>query len=196
MRLNINLATQPYEDAQKFFLRWIPSLLLLVALALGLGSKAWTNFRESRTTDRELSEERARIAALEEEKSQADEILDRPENSGPRSQAKLLNALFARKSFSWTGVLADLERILPSGVQVTGIKPYLNNAGRLEFSLSVTTLDRERAIELVRRMEESPHFRRARFREEQARLDTNTSERKIQIEIVADYDPNVGRGQP
>lgn len=196
MRLNVNLASHPYENAAKFFVRWVPSLLVLAALAFVLGGKAWTNLRDSRKTDRELSEERAKISALEQEKKDAEEILKRPENAGMRVQAQLLNEIFARKSFSWTGVLADLEHMLPSGIQVTAIRPFLANDGQMRFVISVDTQDRQRAVDLLRRMEENPRFRRAGFKSEQAKLDNTTSERKIQIEIEAQYDPQAGKAKP
>lgn len=196
MRLNVNLASRPYENAGKFFARWVPSLLVLAVLAFVLGSKAWTNLRDSRKTDRELSEERATISALEQEKKDAEEVLKRPENAGMRVQAQLLNEVFARKSFSWTGVLADLERMLPSGIQVTAIRPFLANDGQMRFVISLDTQDRERAVDLLRRMEENPRFRRAGFKSELAKLDNTTSERKIQIEIEAQYDPQAGKARP
>ncbi len=37
--------------------------------------------------------------------------------------------LFAEKSFSWTSVMMDLERVLPAGVQVTSIEPAIYGGG-------------------------------------------------------------------
>ena len=37
MRLNINLASQKYEDARRFYLRWGTALVLAILITGGLG---------------------------------------------------------------------------------------------------------------------------------------------------------------
>ena len=189
MRININLASQPYQDARRFYLQWLPLLAGLLLSAVFLGGKAATNFRNSRTADRQLDAEHAKIDALDKEKKDAEAQLALPENSGTRDQALFLNTLFARKAFSWTQVLTDLEKIMPPRVQITGIKPQLTPAGELEFLVSLNTSQRDSAIELVRRMETSEHFERAQFRDESERQDTTDKQPKYKVEVVAHYDP-------
>ena len=51
-----------------------------------------------------------------------------------------MNALFLRKSFSWTAVMMDLETVLPSGVQVTSIEPQIASSGDVVIRLRVSPL--------------------------------------------------------
>jgi type IV pilus assembly protein PilN len=192
MKLNINLASRPYEDARRFYMQWLPLLVVLGAIAITLCVYAYHRFDDSRQIERQLTEKRQQVTQLDKERSEAESILNRPENSGTRDQAQFLNAIFARKAFSWTSVLADLEKIMPPRVQVVSIKPDLNADGQLQFLLSVTSDRRDDAIDLVRRMETSPRFRDPQMVSEKAKSDSK--ENKLSVEIVSEYIPAVRKG--
>ena len=83
--------------------------------------------------------------------------MHQPQNMGVLERSRFLNALFAVKSFSWTAVMMDLERVLPAGVQVTNIEPTISKEGEVTIRLRVTG-DRDRAIQLVRNLERSERF--------------------------------------
>ncbi len=75
-----------------------------------------------------------------------------PQNKAVLDRAQFLNQLFAKKSFSWTAVMMDLENVLPAGVQVTSIEPLISKEGEVSIRLRVSG-DRDRAVELVRNLE-------------------------------------------
>ena len=60
-----------------------------------------------------------------------------PANAAVLDRAHFLNALFLRKSFSWTAVMMDLETVLPTGVQVTAIEPAVTADGDVIIRLRV-----------------------------------------------------------
>jgi type IV pilus assembly protein PilN len=186
MKININLASQPYEDAKRFYLQWLPLLVGLLALTALVSAKSWQNFRDSRTVAGQISDEQAKIEALDKEKQEARTTLEEPQNSGTHDQAKFLNELFAKKAFSWTTVLSDLEKLMPAQIQVTSIKPDLKN-GQLYVVLGVSTTERDSANELVRRMETSEHFVGAQIREETYRNDSSDKDKKAKLVITALY---------
>ena len=80
-----------------------------------------------------------------------------PQNASVLERSRFLNAVFARKSFSWTAVMMDLERVLPPGVQVTSIEPQILADGAVNIRLRVSG-DRDRAVALVRNLETSSRF--------------------------------------
>ena len=90
-----------------------------------------------------------------------------PQNRAVLERSQFLNALFASKSFSWTAVMMDLERVLPAGVQVTSIEPVMTPDGDVNIRLRVTG-DRERAVDLVRNLERSQRFVAPRLANETA----------------------------
>jgi type IV pilus assembly protein PilN len=195
MRLNINLASRPYEDAGRFFLMWIPVTLALLLLAIFTTTLAWHRHQESRNVRGQLAEKQQQIAQLDKEYNNARTTLDLPENSGTRDQSEFLNELFRLKSFSWTKVLSDLEKVMPSGVQVVSIKPQINQKGQVEFTLVVATEKREDAIELARRMEGSPRFFQPSIRAEHAKKDTKDNRQMLTVDIVSQYVPDLKKGR-
>jgi type IV pilus assembly protein PilN len=182
MRLDINLATQPYQDSKRFYSSWIPLLIVLLAAAIASSTYAYRHFVDSRSTQRQLDEKEQQMAQLDKELADAKITLALPQNSGTRDQSEFLNELFARKAFSWTRVLADLETVMPNGVQVVSIKPDISADHQLRFTLTVAADKREDAIELVRHMEGSPRFVDPRITTERTQRDSKDN--RIKVDIV------------
>ena len=183
MRFNINLASRRYEDAGSFYRKWIPLLLVAAILTVALSAKAISVYRESRVADREISKIDNRLADLDKQRKDAEQVLAEPQNSGTRDTNDYLNEQFKLKTFSYTQVLSDLEQLVPPGVQVVSIKPVVVG-DHVECTIEVGTANRARVLELVRRMEASPRFPDVQIVTEHSR-----EESKIVIEIQASYAP-------
>jgi len=158
MRLDINLATQPYEDARQFWLRWGTGLAAVAILTLALMTITITGWFNARRDHAKIGELRAEIAQRDRTRQQAEAFLNQPENRATRDQSLFLNALIERKSLSWTYVLEDLEKVMPSRVHLVSIHPELDEENQLTLKMVVAGDSRDKALELARRMEESRHF--------------------------------------
>jgi type IV pilus assembly protein PilN len=161
MRLDINLATQPYEDARQFWLRWGTALAVATILTLALLTFTVSDWFAARRDHAEIAELRAQIAQRDRKREQAQEFLNRPENRATRDESQFLNELIERKSLSWTHVLEDLEKVMPPRVHLVSIHPALdedNQDNQLALRMVVAGDSRERAIELASRMEGSGRF--------------------------------------
>ncbi|MGD0758938.1 MAG: PilN domain-containing protein [Candidatus Sulfotelmatobacter sp.] len=189
MRVDINLASQPYQDAREFWLRWgtalaaacILSLALLVSTATG-----WSNARRDRTTIADL---RQKIAQRDQLRAQAEEFLNRPENRTTRDESQIINSLIERKAFSWTRLLEDMEKVMPPGVHLVSIQPKLDDENQLAVKMTVAGTSRDRAIELAHRMEESRHFTQTSI-EKEGIAQTQSGD-SVQFDIAAIYVPEV-----
>jgi type IV pilus assembly protein PilN len=158
MRLDINLASQPYEDARQFWMRWgsaVVALGLLTLVLLAADITGWVNARRDRTA---IAQKRAMIAERDRIRANAERILNLPENRSTRDQSQFLNELIERKAFSWTRVLENLEKVMPPRVHLISINPQLDEDNQLGLKMTVAGDSRDRAIELARRMEESRRF--------------------------------------
>jgi len=163
MRLDINLATHRYEDAQQFWIRWGTGLGLLVIGTIALlilTISGWNNARQDRT---KIAELQSKIAERDKERADAEALLNRPENRSMRDKSQYLNELIARKAFSWTKAFEDLERVMPPRIHLVSIRPELNDDNQLAIKMLVAGDSSDRAIELVRRMEDSRHFQETRI---------------------------------
>lgn len=183
MRFNINLATRRYEDAARFYRAWIPLLILAALITVALSAKAIAVYRDRRVADREIGKIDNRLAELDKQRKDAEATLARPENAGTRDTNDYLNETFKLKSFSWTQVLSDLERLVPSGVQVVSIKPVVVGDD-VKVTMEVSAAERARVLEMVRRMEASPRFPSVGITNESTR-----DQGRLTIDIQADYAP-------
>jgi hypothetical protein len=166
MRLDINLATQPYEDAREFWVRWglaVGLLGILTLALLGLAVNGWIKAGRDRHEIARLQEQ---ISARDKERTQDQAVLDQPANRSTRDQSQFLNGLIQRKSFSWTRVFEDLERVMPPNLHVVSLRPELNEQNQMELEIKVAGDNRSAAVELVHRMEGSKHFQRAQLESE------------------------------
>src|SRR6202795_186713 len=186
MRVDINLATRPYEDSGPLWLRWGGALAALSLFTLILLYSALSGWAAARKDHGLIEQRQQQIAARDLQKAKAEETLNLPANRGTRDRAEFLNDLFLRKAFSWTKVFEDLERVMPARLHVVSIRPEMGSDAELNIKLVVGGESRERALELVRKMEASQRF-------QQTRIDQETSEVRqtpgdnVQFDISAVY---------
>jgi type IV pilus assembly protein PilN len=163
MRLDINLATRPYEDAREFWGRWglgVGLLALLTIGLLGMTVRGWINAGRDRHSIAQIEQQ---IADRDKERAADQAILDMAANRSTRDQSQFLNGLIQRKAFSWTRVFEDLERVTPSNLHVVALHPELNEQNQLQLDMTVACDTRSAAVDLVHRMEGSTHFQQAQL---------------------------------
>jgi type IV pilus assembly protein PilN len=161
MRLDINLATRPYEDAREFWMRWglaVGVLGVLTLALLGWAISGWVSAGRDRHNIAQLEQQ---IAERDRERAGDQAILDLTANRSTRDQSQFLNGLIQRKAFSWTRVFEDLERVMPPNLHAVSLRPELNEQGQMLLEMKVAGETRSAAVELVHRMEGSKHFQSA-----------------------------------
>jgi len=190
MRVDINLATRPYEDSSSLLLRWggaLAALSLFTLVLLYMVGVGWAAARKDRSL---IALREQQIAARDQEKAKAEAILNLPENRSTRDRSQFLNDLFRRKAFSWTRVFEDLERVMPARLHLVSIQPATASDNQLEFKLVVAGESRERALELVRKMESSQRFQQTQIQQESSQ-GGQTKGDNVQFDITAVYIPEL-----
>src|ERR1035441_2763620 len=92
MRLDINLATRPYEDAREFWTRWglgVGLLGLLTVLLLALAVQGWIHAGRDR---HEIAQLQAQIAERDNERAKAQAYLDMAVNRSTRDAIRITGA--------------------------------------------------------------------------------------------------------
>jgi type IV pilus assembly protein PilN len=189
MRIDINLASQPYEDARQFWMRWgtalgILGLLTLVLLVLDI--TGWVGAHQDRV---QKAQKQALIADRDRVRAEADRILSLPDNRTTRDQSRYLNELIERKAFSWTRVLENLEKVMPARVHLVSISPELDENNELALKMTVAGDSWDRGVELQRRMEESRRFTQTAITAVR-HVDSQTGDTE-QIEMASIYIPEL-----
>src|SRR5271167_109871 len=197
MRVDINLASQPYEDARQFWLRWggaLAALGILTLLLLIMTVNGWIGARKDRQLIRQYE---AQSEARDKEKADAEALLNLPQNASTRDRSQFLNDLFQRKSFSWTKAFENLEEVMPPRLHVVSIHPELGPDNELEIKLIVSGDSRDHALDLVSKMEASQHFHDTYIEEESSNPGNGSAGGDtVQFHITAFYVPEIGSSTP
>ena len=201
MRITVNLATRPFVELRPFFLRL--RIFMAVLAVVGVGALIATHLLQKKldVAKAQLDQVHENVVAARNEKQGNEQRMRQPANAAVLARAHFLNALFLRKSFSWTAVMMDLETVLPVGVQVTSIEPQISSNGNVIIRLRVSG-ERDRAVQLVRNLERSKRFLAPRLTGEAAQTkelgtqgnpnvaNTNSlAPPGVEFEILADYNP-------
>jgi type IV pilus assembly protein PilN len=196
MRISVNLATRPFIELRPLFARLRLAMGVLAVLAVGFGFWLHALNAKASVAQAQMNALKAKTVKFQEERSANEARMRQPQNMAVLDRSQFLNAVFSRKSFSWTSVMMDLEKVLPAGIQVTSIDPQITKEGDVNIRLRVSG-DRDRAVLLVRNLETSQRFVAPRLAGEQA-LTAETSHAPgaqpvapggVVFEILSGYNP-------
>src|ERR1700760_1470506 len=167
MRISVNLANRPFIELRPLFAKLRLAMVVLALLAVGLGFALHSLSAKARVAQAQMDVLKAKTRRFQQERMANEARMRQPQNMAVLDRSRFLNAAFAQKSFSWTAVMMDLEKVLPAGVQVTSIDPVISKEGDVNIRLRVSG-DREKAVQLVRNLETSQRFLSPRLASEQA----------------------------
>lgn len=190
MRLNINLASQKYEDVRQFYVRWGSALAAAFVLTVILALLAALNHSRSSQSTQRIKDLQQKIAALEKERAGAEAVENSPENRDVTEQKNYWNAQISRRAFSWTQLFNDLQKIMPGRAYVMSVAPELTRENRLKLKLVIAAEKHDNAVDLLKRMESSPRFRQSQITAETVQKDFRTGASTIKFEIEAFYTPS------
>jgi type IV pilus assembly protein PilN len=157
MRISVNLATKPFVELRPLFLRLRLAMGLLAVLAIGLAFGLNALSKKAQAAQARMDDLRGKTLAYQQERQKNESRMRQPQNMAVLARSQFLNDLFAKKSFSWTSVMMDMEKVMPSGLQVTSIEPAIAKDGGVSIRVKVTG-DRDRAVQFVHNLELSPRF--------------------------------------
>jgi type IV pilus assembly protein PilN len=195
MRIDINLASQPYEDSRRFWTYWGTGLALLALATALLVFLAVSGFVRAGRDREQIAKLKAESAAYDQEKAQAEAVLNQPKNRDLRERSRFLNQLFERKAFSWTRVFENLEQVMPAHLHVISIHPGVSSGNTIDIKLVVGGDSPEQALDLVRKMENSNHFKETRISSEKFVTEEGRDRDRVQFEIEAAYLPAMGASE-
>jgi type IV pilus assembly protein PilN len=198
MRISVNLANRPFVELRPLFARLRLAMVVLTLLAVGLWFGLSSLQAKAKVAQAKMDALKAETQQYQHERQVNEARMHQPQNMAVLERSQYLNAVFAWKSFSWTAVMMDLEKVLPAGVQVTSIEPNIAKDGEVNIRLRVSG-DRDRAVQLVRNLETSQRFLSPRLSSEQAQTQEGANRASsavqmvvpgaVQFEILSGYNP-------
>ena len=157
MRVRLNLATKPLESHRLFLAGASVSACAAALVFLALGwhvysvRKAATEVRARRG---KMSQE---FAAYEAQRSALQRYFAQKNVANLHDRASFINGIIAVRSFNWTQMFMDLERILPGGVRVISVEPK-QVSGHVELNLTFGAESDEVKLKFMRALETSKLF--------------------------------------
>lgn len=196
MRITVNLATKPFVELRPLYARLRIAIGALLTLSIALGVVLHVVDRRAQTAQAQMDTLVNKTRGFQQERLGNEARMREPQNAKVLDQSRFLNALFARKGFSWTAVMMDLEQVLPAGVQVTSIEPQITPDHDIVIRLRVSG-ERDKAVQLVKNLESSRSFVHPRLASESAEnQDTNQKSgartvglNSVQFDILSEYNP-------
>jgi type IV pilus assembly protein PilN len=182
MRIQLNLASRPFVELGPLYLRLRILIILLAVVAVPLWLLLSSEKQKASAAHARLAAVEQNIQAIQTQQAAFQSQMREPKNAAILSQSQFLNELFARKAFSWTAVMMDLENVLPSGVQVANLDPVISRDGKVTIRLRVSG-PHDRAVDLIRNLEHSHRFLSPRVADETA--ETNQNGQPIQVSTAA-----------
>lgn len=157
MRVKLNLATTPLVSHRRF----LAGATLLGVLGLFLFIFLGWHFYSLRKAVAAL---RARTDKIDQEvnrlraqRQELDRFFAQQEGAHIQERAKFITTVLEARSFNWTEMFMDLERILPEGVHVLRIEPKLEK-GSVSVKFVVGATGQEAEDKLLKAFEDSSSF--------------------------------------
>ena len=151
----LNLAQRPFRNERLAATLFAAATAVLVGVTVA-HAVVIRNLLPARTSERHQE-----VAALEAElRMLRDEARTMKTETPPAStlaQWNLVKDLVDRRAFSWTGLFARLEQLIPEGVRLTSILPSVRK-GQVELGVDAAVRSREAGWEFVRVLEDGGDF--------------------------------------
>jgi type IV pilus assembly protein PilN len=197
MRISVNLANRPFIELRPLFAKLRLAMVVLALLAVAFSYALHSLNVKAAVAQAQMDALKAKTQRYQHEQTVNEARMRQPQNMAVLERSRFLNDAFAEKSFSWTAVMMDLERVLPVGVQVTSIDPVITKEGDVNIRLRVSG-DRDKAVQLVRNLETSQRFLSPRLASEQAQTQEGnrnasavqlTAPGAVQFDVLSGYNP-------
>jgi hypothetical protein len=157
MRIRLNLATNALQTHRRFIVGSGILALLAIFTFIGLGLHVYSVRKADAEFRAESVDTRQKLAASEQERNELEHFFTAPENARLHDRAAFLNSIIDARSFNWTLMFMDLERVLPGGVRVLNIEPA-QVKGRILVKLRVGASTEEAKLKFLRALESSKEF--------------------------------------
>ena len=182
-----NFAKRPFRDDRPAY-AGAGILFLAGAVLLVANVRLFAAYRHG------VADVRAEVSALEARQRDADArtheaqtALSSYKLSALAEQSRELSRVVAERRFSWTGLLARLERTLPSDVGIQRLQPQFDKDGHVALELQLVGRNREAVVPTIAALTRDPAFTGVMLRTE-AQPEGNTAD-PFQFQIVSRYAP-------
>jgi type IV pilus assembly protein PilN len=157
MRVRLNLATKPLVTHRKFIAGSTLVGLVATFAFLSLGWHVYVARKANAEVRAKTTNIVRQVDELEQQRAALKRFFTLDANAKLHDRADFINSLIDARSFNWTLMFMDLERVLPGGVRVISIEPK-QEKGRIEVKLVVGATSDDAKHKLIKALEDSKTF--------------------------------------
>lgn len=157
MKVRLNLATKPLETHRRFLAGAGLTAVIASLVFLGLGWHVYSARKVDAEQRAHTQSMRQEMAKLEAQRKDLEDFFRQKDKAELHDRAAFINTILDARSFNWTLMFMDLERILPGGVRVISIEPK-QVGGHVEVKLTVGAISDEAELKFEHALEESKEF--------------------------------------
>ena len=155
MKLKINLARKDHRERPVKYLAYLPLLLFLLA-TLG-GSYYWYS-----SINADIARYKGRLKEVEEmslkaKRNVAEESISLEEKELLQKEALFINNIIKGRSFSWSGLLTQLEKDTIPNISLVSLTPKVDK-DKVRIDIRGVGKDLETITRFMDRLERSPSF--------------------------------------
>jgi Tfp pilus assembly protein PilN len=157
MIFRVNIATSPLETHRRFWIFSAAAFAVAFTAFLALGWHVYASRKADSILRAENNKVATETAEFENQRADLSRFFALPENSQLHDRAALINGIIDERSFNWTNMFMDLEKVLPLGVRVINIEPSQVN-GQAMVKLTIGALNNDAKLQFLRALEQSDSF--------------------------------------
>lgn len=189
-QFDLNLSTRPFRPYRAANLGLFAVLLILVAVSAVqfYGYQRYSTLAAAtREEERVYREEADRLS---EQTRSLNQKMSRSNATAKLSEVEQLNQLLLRKSFSWTRLLANLEKLVPEDVRMVSLQPVVDEQGKIYLNMNVRGRTLADVTEFLKALENSKVFHDVALAVEEKK---GAAAGEVEFTLSASYNPEGGK---
>jgi type IV pilus assembly protein PilN len=186
MRIRLNLATKPLQSHRKFLAGSTVLGTVAALVFLGLGWHVYQSRKANAEMRARFESIERQVVELDAQRTALDQFFSQPENRNLSKRAAFINSLIDARSFNWTLMFMDLERIVPAGVRVVSVEPK-QEKGIIEVKFTIGAVNDEAKLKFLKALEESKSFSDIKLVAERKPAQQGGNTDQIVVELTAEY---------
>ena|SRR5437870_3831516 len=154
----LDFARRPFRDERPVYLAVAITVVLSVAL-LTANVRLYRGFhREMEGTSRQIQFLEQKLARTTREIEQTRTALNGYKIASLARESQGLLQVVSARRFSWTALLARLERTLPADVRVARLEPRFEETGQVTLDLSLVGKNPDSVVTTIAALSRDPAF--------------------------------------
>jgi type IV pilus assembly protein PilN len=185
MKVRLNVATQPLESHRRFVAGSVVLAVVGLAALVLLSTSVFRTWRHNRGERATITQYQNQLVSMRGERQQLAAFFNSSKTKTVMDRAAFLNSLIDQRSFPWTKIFTDLEKVLPAGVRVVSIEPKMQN-GQVDVKLVVGAANDKSKIQFLEALQKSPAFSGIRVNAE-TRATGDEGSDQVDVDLNAVY---------